>query len=639
MIHVDLKVLRDLVSAIDRLSMLAGTHVFKSIGPSSGSFCAEPGLQTLAVGHGLVLAGPRGSAVETWNSLAIWLSWAADTMAQTHSLIAAAEDANTVAFGGQSVLGAPSSPAFPAKPDAPFTPFGFIPPVGQWLGEMDLQISALSAANDASVLQMEAKWHELSRTAMIVADDLRQVVGTLNSSNYGLWVDSASATLARISDQAQQLSENSMTMAHTVRRITEVRSSALTALKAISEQTKVAEVAAPTAEAKLAARAAGNAEAAAYVAGPYQVELQSAIPTITELIPSPQAATEGASGADISTDEAIVTPQNAVTAPASLAATTSGAMAGSPSQTTTSIVGTSVDQGAAAFAAGPSHSVVNPPVHSQGLGLSGRSGAGATGTQAQIGRRLGDRAVIVNGVVRRNPEWSPNTAGEGTVKSRGTYTPYEGRQFNSGAGTDVGARNTAGLNPGLGTGTGAGGGQYAGVPPRFGLGHGAGNATGAHGAAGTGNSSGAAGSSDGHRTTSGLGGPEHTPRIGHGGQHSHAGGSHAGSGYSDNGHSGSSRPGGGHTGYGHSAGQSGPGHGPGNMIGHSHEHAATGAHGHPGEMPLARAGGMGRRQEDEQQQETPKWTTTEFMAEQNRKQLIGKLPPVWPAVIDKNVLS
>ena len=75
------------------------------------------------------------------------------------------------------------------------------------------------------------------------------------------------------------------------------------------------------------------------------------------------------------------------------------------------------------------------------------------------------------------------------------------------------------------------------------------------------------------------------------------------------------------------------------MIGHSHEHAATGAHGHPGGMPLARAGGMGRRQEDEQQQETPRWTTTEFMAEQNRKQLIGKLPPVWPAVIDKNVLS
>ena len=155
-------------------------------------------------------------------------------------------------------------------------------------------------------------------------------------------------------------------------------------------------------------------------------------------------------------------------------------------------------------------------------------------------------------------------------------------------------------------GTGVEHGHHSAMPPRSGSGYGSnGHTSGVYGSSESG---------EGYRNYSGQGGHERSPRFG--------GQPHNGAPFGHSEH--------GHIGPGNVAGQNG--------VGHANSNMASSAHGHPTGMPMARALG-GRRHEDEKPAPTPKWTSTEFMAEQNRKQLIGKLPPVWPAVIDKNILS
>ena len=59
--HVNLRVRRGLVSAIDQLKISIGVLVLVSIQSILCSFCAEPGLKILEISRGQVLLGPVGT--------------------------------------------------------------------------------------------------------------------------------------------------------------------------------------------------------------------------------------------------------------------------------------------------------------------------------------------------------------------------------------------------------------------------------------------------------------------------------------------------------------------------------------------------------------------------------------------------
>lgn len=410
-------------------------------------------MQMVATQHSAAITGSSGCSTVVSAAIDAEVQWSA---ANLRSMITALQSHEADAGAAFKAIDPGSAPnklqvadgllhhAFGGRP--PFNPgmLVFTPAViGPELAETaDQLLAKFAATNDAAVGDAIGYWTGYATRMSDLATTLGDAAAKLLGDNDGAAFDAAAASLTGLSGRVANVAASATIMVSHLGTLPAVKAMAVNALGSIAAQSQA--MTDPAAK-----QAFERAEIAAFMAGPYLGQLQTAVPKLTNLtVPDFSMSAGDVVSAGISGGHGVAGASQAGLSPAGMTsaaaapASAASAMAPASSGPITGPNGMNPAGGA------PSGAPMAPSTSGPISTIPGGTTApmAPSGATAPAAHNTGTTALGPNGM-------APATAGAG-----------------SGTGTGAGSRGAAGLNSlgGLGSGAGAGANGRAGS---FGAGH------------------------------------------------------------------------------------------------------------------------------------------------------------------------
>lgn len=299
-------------------------------------------MQIVATGHSSAITGSSGCAELVTAALNREVAWSAENLKTMITALESHEADTGMAFTSIDPASMPEKlqaadgllhHAFGARP--PFNPGALVfPPtvIGPELGESaESLLAKFTATNDAAIAEAVAYWSTVNARMAELAAALAESAGRLLSENEGAAFTAAAASLTGLAGRVTSVGTSAGILITHLNVLPAVKAMAINTLSSIESQSAtITDVAAK--------EAFERAEIAAFLAGPYLAQLETAVPTIPNLTqPDLSATPGGVVSAGVNGGHGIAGASQAGLAPAGLAAAaTAPASAAAPAVPATS---------------------------------------------------------------------------------------------------------------------------------------------------------------------------------------------------------------------------------------------------------------------------------------------------------------
>lgn len=286
MMHAVVPAIDSAIQKFHATNFLANESVFMQ--PDLAGYSQVPSLQLVATEHSLAISGSTGSSIAVGKSLGKQLTWAQTNLSDFRRVITDHESTMNRIFrsinpfdgkGASLKEVAHSSGVFQRRPMFEAGNLTFAPVTLS--AELGLDAKALlamfAATNDSVVAEAIAYWNNFAETMFKLSDNLNSISSGLVSSNSGEVFTAADSTMKGLAARATAIATASEVMAGHLEILPAVKAMSVNALSAIQVESK----ALPN---PIAQKAFEQAEVAAFLAGPYTAQLQTAIPRIPNLV-------------------------------------------------------------------------------------------------------------------------------------------------------------------------------------------------------------------------------------------------------------------------------------------------------------------------------------------------------------------
>ncbi|QGU07940.1 hypothetical protein COCCU_10105 [Corynebacterium occultum] len=192
----------------------------------NGSFSGVSGLDQLGSGHGAVITGGPGSAVDVLNSYAEQIQWLGEALKASYTALTGQ---NTYVGRGMDIadeggaVGA-DGVSFPQRPMPRFENFSFTPPVVTPAMSIDQLAAEFSATNIGAAITAAATWKQLSTSVAQVAAGLHGVAGRLAAENSGDVITAAAEKISAVAAAGDTFAANSAVMTTSVQQLAAIKS-------------------------------------------------------------------------------------------------------------------------------------------------------------------------------------------------------------------------------------------------------------------------------------------------------------------------------------------------------------------------------------------------------------------------------
>nr|WP_162933178.1 collagen-like protein [Corynebacterium lactis] len=278
------------IEAAEKMLHQTATATLNSslVRPSLAAYSPVPSLQALANDHSRAIIGSTGSSVSVGQSLREQLKWASTNLADFKRVLNNHESEVSQVLrnfdpenGKGKTVASLSSPTALFNRRPPFVAgsleFASVAVTAEASFDASTLLGMFTATNDAAVGDAIAYWSSYSAAMNMLANDLAAVSSNLLASNHGEVFNAANASLNGLAARASSIAASSQVITGHLQALPAIKAMAVSALTAIEAESK----ALPDPRAQ---EAFERAEIAAFLAGPYSAQLQTAIPRLPNLV-------------------------------------------------------------------------------------------------------------------------------------------------------------------------------------------------------------------------------------------------------------------------------------------------------------------------------------------------------------------